>query len=154
MSRPRQPTKLVMLKGKKHFTKQEIQERLDSEIEVPNDNIVAPKFLTKKQKERFSELANTLKDIGIMSNLDCDLLGQYIVAYDFYEMYSKKLRIAIRNGHDHDTLLKAQDRYYKQSLLCAKELGLTISSRCKIQVPKQKNTPMKENKFDKFNRSG
>lgn len=154
MSRPRQPTKLVMLKGKKHFTKQEIQERLDCEIDAPADNIAAPNFLTKKQKDEFYKLAKELTNIEIMSNLDCNLLAQYVVAYDFYVAYSKKLRSAVHNGHDFEDLLKAQDRYYKQSLLCAKELGLTISSRCKIQVPKANEAPEKTNKFDRFNRSG
>jgi hypothetical protein len=44
---------------------------------------------------------------------------------------------------------KRQDRYFKQAQTAAAALGLTISSRCKLAVPKGAEEP-KPNKFSKF----
>ena len=46
-------------------------------------------------------------------------------------------------------LAKLQDRYFKQAQTAATALGLTISSRCKLAVPKSAEAP-KVNKFAKF----
>lgn len=55
MARPREPLAVVQAKGLKHLTKAEIQERQDREIKPVTDNIVAPGYLTKKQKDYLTE---------------------------------------------------------------------------------------------------
>ena len=40
------------------------------------------------------------------------------------------------------------EKYAKECRMLASDLGLTITSRCKLVVPKQE--PPKKNKFDKF----
>ena len=42
-----------------------------------------------------------------------------------------------------------QDRYFRQCRQGAADFGLTVSSRCRLVVPKAEETP-KENKFSKF----
>ena len=42
-----------------------------------------------------------------------------------------------------------QDKSFKQCRACANDLGLTITSRCKLILPKTPENP-KENKFAKF----
>ena len=152
MARPRQPIELVVAKGKKNLTKAEIQERLDSEVKPVDDNITAPDFLTQKQKKDFYKIAEQLQKLKIMGETDVDALGRYIVANDFYVNAIRKMRSKeVKN----DPVLfgawaKIQERYFKQCRACANDLGLTISSRCRLVVPATKEPPKKENKFSKF----
>ena len=46
MAGQRQPTDLVVMKGKKHLTKAEIAARKDAEVVAPNDNVKPPTYLT------------------------------------------------------------------------------------------------------------
>ena len=57
MAKTRQPIELVIAKGKKNLTKAEIKERRESEIQPIAENIIAPSYLTKKQKEEFYTIA-------------------------------------------------------------------------------------------------
>jgi len=138
MAGTRQPTDLVILKGKKHLTKAEIEERKEKEIVAPNDNVTAPKYLPKRLKDKFEEIASELVEIGIMANIDSDALARYLVANDRYEKISKELLklIPIEDMKIEGELLKLQDRYFKQARLSANDLALTITSRCKLVMPK------------------
>lgn len=149
MAGPRQPTALVELKGLKHFTKAELEERKNAEVKAEADNIAPPDYLTKKQAEEFMKLAEELKRCEIMTNLDCDALARFIVARDDYSDYVKLLRSIKKNVNNLAALEKADKLKRGAFADCntaAKELGLTISSRCKLVVPKRKDEP-KPNKF-------
>lgn len=163
----REPIDLIIAKGKKHLTKEEIAERKNSEINIDNyKNVKAPSYLSKKQKNEFTEIATKLVDIGIMSELDEDCLARYLIAKDNYLKFTKLLNSAIKNkaskkykedaemqrilSLDIEAYLIQQDRAFKQCNTCADKLGLTISSRCRLQVPQAPEKP-KENKFAKFN---
>ena len=152
MSGQRQPIELVIANGRKNLTKAEIEERQNSEIKPITDNITAPAFLTKKQKEEFYRISEQLQKLKIMGETDVDALARYIVANDLYITAVKKLRTKeVRN----DPILfelwaRNQERYFKQCRSSANDLGLSISSRCKLVVPATKEPPKKENKFSKF----
>lgn len=166
MGRPRQPIKLIEAKGKAHKTKAEIKQREETEIKGNNDLINPPAFLrTKAEKEKFIYIANELDRIGIMSNLDCDVLGRYIRAQRDWEKYSKlvdrmqtKLSKVI-GGDDDDRIIMYSDllmkyeglrtKAFSQCQTCAAALGLTITSRCRLVLPKSDDKP-KVNKFSKF----
>ena len=92
MARPRQPINLLEAKGKKHLTKAEIEERRSTEVTASDDNIVAPEYLTVKQKREFDKIAKQLVDIKIMANLDCDALARFIIAKDQYVKFTKIVR--------------------------------------------------------------
>ena len=141
-----------MAKGKKNLTKAEIKERLESEVKPIADNIVAPSFLTKKQKEEFYRISDQLKKLKIMGETDVDALARYIIANDFYINAIKKMRTKeVKNDPFlFDKWAKIQERYFKQCRASANDLGLSISSRCKLVVPVAKEPPKKENKFSKF----
>ncbi len=150
MARPRQPIDLVQFKGKKHLTKDEIESRKASEVQAPADNIRAPSYLPDELKEEFDRIANELVNIGIMSNLDCDALAHYLVAEDQYQKVSMRLMKMKTFGDRYMDLLKIQEKLYKQARSSASDLGLTISSRCKLVVPKQPKEDKPKNKFSKF----
>ena len=149
MAGARQPTALVELKGKKHFTKAELEERRNAEVNADTDNIVPPDYLTEKQAGEFFALANELKRCEIMTNLDCDALARFVVARSDYADYVKLMR-SIPKTVDNLQELKEADKLKRGAFLdcntAAKELGMTISSRCKLVVPKkEENRPI--NKF-------
>ena len=152
MARPRQPVEVIQAKGSKHLTKAEIKERTESEIKPLDGEIVAPAYLTKKQAEAFYKIADQLKQLKIMGETDVEALGRYITANDFYINAVKKMRS--KNVRDDpvvfDAWSKVQDRYFKQCRAAANDLGLTISSRCRLVVPERKTEMPKENKFKKF----
>lgn len=152
MARPRQPTNLIIAKGTKHFTKDEIKERLSREIKPNDDNIIAPNFLTKKQTEEFYKISDQLTKLKIMGETDVDALARYIVSRDMYENAVKQLRkTEVKNDPLlFDRWLSIQEKLFKQCRASASDLGLTISSRCRLVVPETKTETKTENKFKKF----
>lgn len=152
MSGQRQPIELVIAKGAKNLTKAEIENRRNSEVQPIPDDIVAPTFLTKKQKTEFDKIASQLKKLKIMGETDVDALARYVVANEFYINAVKKMRSSeVKN----DPILfgawaKIQERYFKQCRVSANDLGLSISSRCKLVVPQTQPEKPKSNKFEKF----
>ena len=158
----KQPIELIIAKGKKHLTKAEIEERRSNEIKVNFTDVKPPEYLTDEQKKEFTKIANILLDIGIMSELDEDCLAHYLVANTNYIAYTNKLKelnsklLKARKPQtkkaymsEIDMYLIYQDRALKQCRACANDLGLSISSRCKLVMPPPKDPP-KENKFAKF----
>ena len=164
MAGARKPIQLNLAVGGKHWTKDEIKERLSSEVQPVTDGIAAPPYLTAKQKKQFNTIADQLQRIDIMGETDCDTLARYVIAQELYEQAVKDIRTAQRSQPKGSnvtaevmaewaammTMLdKRQDRYFKQAQTAAAALGLTISSRCKLAVPKSAEPP-KKNKFAKF----
>lgn len=167
MAGSRQPIELVIANGKKHLTKAEIAERRASEVTPCTDDIRAPAYLTAAQKKRFDTLAGQLQKIKIMGETDTDTLARYVTAQELYEQAVKALRVAQKQmpkGSDTDAsdlvqwsalldqLDKRVERYAKQAHSAASALGLTISSRCKLQVPVTEEAP-KANKFARFGKA-
>lgn len=170
MGRNKQPVRLLLAKGRKHLTKNEIEERKSTELKAPSDNVIPPDFLTtKKEKQRFAELAAVLLELEIMSDLDCDVLGRYIKAQDDWTAYGKlvrqmqtKLRRAIaaddveRTAYYTELLTKYEGlraKAFTQAQTCASSIGLTITSRCKLVVPRAPSKP-RGNKFKEFMGNG
>lgn len=160
--RPKEPINLIIAKGKKHLTKEEIAQRQDSEIKVNYTDVEAPEYLSFEEQQEFYKTAKILLDIGIMTELDEDCLARYLIAKTNYVQYTKELRklnekllklkradVKRKTMSDIDTYLIYQDRALKQCRACATDLGLSISSRCKLVMPPSKEQP-KENKFAKF----
>lgn len=152
MGRNKQPIELVIANGKKHLTKDEINFRRDSEVKPITDDIRAPSYLTAKQKKQFNEIASKLIKLKIMGETDVDALARYIISNDLYLNVVKQLRKK-EVQKDVDTLSKwsnLQDKFFKQCRTCASDLGLTISSRCKLVIPEINKESPKKNKFKKF----
>lgn len=172
MAGPRQPTDLVVLKGKKHLTKSEIEERKSQEIKAPNDKIKAPDYLSKSEKKEFNKISKELIKIGIMSNLDIDSLSFFIKTRTEYLRITKeveirgptkKVEVEVKDHEgnvtdvkevdviddDYERLFKMQLKALASCRKAAADLGLSIASRCRLVVPKSKDEKPK-NKFTKF----
>jgi P27 family predicted phage terminase small subunit len=168
--RKRQPLDLILANGKHHFSEREIAERRSKELSVPFKNVKAPSYLTKEQKREFNAYAKKLVALNIFTELDVDVLAQYVIALDLYTQYSAQIKEIVNKAavvnawnvidelasdlgckDDLVELLSAivrrqrsselsaltilQDKAFKQCVTCARELGLTITSRAKIEVP-------------------
>lgn len=149
MPRPKQPISLIQAKGKKHLTKSEIEERKSTEVKAASDKVKPPYYLPNVLKKEFERIASELIRVEIMTNLDCEALARFVVSEYNYQKVTKKL---LKTGVDNDkyfNYLLMQDKLFKQSRQAASDLGLTISSRCKLVIPtKQDDKP--PNKFSKF----
>lgn len=152
MAGQRLPIELVQARGSKHLTKAEIQERQAREIKPITDDIIAPAYLTKKQVEEFYTIADQLKKLKIMGETDVDALGRYITSRALYENAVKQLRKKEikEDPFLFDRWLTIQDKLFKQCRASANDLGLSISSRCKLVVPETNKETPKTNKFKKF----
>ncbi|MDM5217049.1 phage terminase small subunit P27 family [Bacillus sp. PW192] len=164
MARPRQPVDLLLVKGKKNLTKQEIEERREQEIKAPNDKVKAPSYLPKDLKREFKKIADELKNIGIMTNLDVDALARFLFAQKQYlEMTEVLLETPITalveddDGNKFEVanktysdLLINQDKLFKQCRQASSDLGLTISSRCKLVIPKKDDGKPKSKEEERF----
>ena len=153
MAGQRLPIEVVQARGSKHLTKAEIQERKEREIKPVTDDIIAPDYLTKKQKDIFYKSASQFEKLKIMGETDVDALARYIVANDSYVHATKQLRKSeVKNDPmKYESWSKIQERNFKMVRASANDLGLSISSRCKLVVPgANKEDKPKENKFAKF----
>lgn len=147
--RPRQPINLVVANGKKHLTKEEIEERKNSEVRAPNDQITPPEYLPDNLKEEFNRIADELINIGIMTNLDNEALSRFIISnYQYQEVTAKLLKLKTI-GKKYYELILLQEKLFKMVRISASDLGLTISSRCKLTIPKTKEDKP-ASKFAKF----
>ena len=139
MGRNRQPIDLIVAKGRKHLSKAEIERRREEEIKVPFTDVRPPSYLTGKAADEFDDIAEKLLALNIFTELDADCLARYIMSKALYLQYTSELNRMIRERMDADVIGKfqrLQDSAFKQCRACASDLGLTITSRCKLQVPK------------------
>ena len=168
--RTRQPVDVIKAKGKKHLSQKEYDERKAQELDVPFKDVSAPAYLTAEQKKEFDAIAEKLLALGIFTELDVDILAQYIIAKTLYLKYSKQIKKIVdsektvhkwaaidelaedcegaedlkallekilrrQRGDDVTVIMNLQDKAFKQCVTCAKELGLTVTSRLKLAIP-------------------
>lgn len=140
MSNIKEPLDLIIKKSRKHLTKEEIAIRKNSEIKVESKKVVIPAFLPAKFHKQFEKLATQLLEIGIFTNLDTDLLARYFISRENYVKFTARLRTELSRKKIDMNLVKdtqlMQDKAFRQVRDCANDLGLSITSRAKLAVPK------------------
>lgn len=138
MSGTRQPTDVVKANGRKHLSKTEEAERRASEVHVEKPKTVkAPKWVPAQLKKSFRQLAEKLLACGLYTDLDADNLGRYLISQHQYLMATEQAEYALTAGDQEnaDAWGKIQERYFKQARNCANDMGLTVTSRCRLIVP-------------------
>ncbi len=142
--RHKQPVDLLLAKGKTHLTKADAERRRAEEAAVEGElrEVAVPAYLFEWPElvARFDELACMLCELlpGSFGQPDADTLARYVVAEEAYELYTRRLFGAL-GAHDlnaYKELHMEQDRAFKQAHACAGVLGLTVTSRCKLVVPR------------------
>lgn len=163
--RPRKPIVLQEQKRRVHRSNAEKGERAKSEraMIVPFTDVSPPSYLTtKKQKTEFCDIASMLHSVSdqLMTELDVDVLARYIIAKDNYLEFTKLLKAELRkSGSDGfevsraERIQRMQNTAFNQAQSCASSLGLTVSSRLKLDVERKEDEP-KQNRFSKFDKEG
>ena len=138
MPGPRMTTDALKERGKKHLSKAEEAQRRAGEVSVPKAKTAKPpKWLPEGLKKDFRDLGKKLIAAGIYTELDGDNLGRYLVAHRQWLMATQEANkyLAARDAENADTWSKMQERYFKQCRNCANDMGLTVTSRCRLVVP-------------------
>lgn len=149
MAGKRQPTDVVIANGRKHLSKAEEAERRAGEVNVsPAKTAKPPKWLPETLKKDFRAIGKRLIASGLYTELDADTLGRYLVAQHQWLIATAEVEKAlsqkdpetgqIRKKRDlaaADSWGKIQERYFKQARNCANDMGLTVTSRCRLVVP-------------------
>jgi P27 family predicted phage terminase small subunit len=168
--RPRQPLEVIKGKGRSnHLTKKAIKERESQEqaIRGYTDNIEPPSYLTKEQKKEFEKIAAELMRLNIFSNLDVDGLARYIDSRDQYIRVQKELRSMKPTrimevellgkltkekilNENYTKLQRAKNLLFNECKAAASELGLSITSRLKLVIPKVEEEKPKSEFEKKF----
>lgn len=143
--RKKEPINVILKKGKKHLTKKEITERQEQEIKAFSDKIAPPKKLPKRLHKEFNYYAEELQRLDILSNLDVETLANYVLVKEMYDTVTVEMSNNIDVLLDGKTI-NIQDKLSKQIITLSRELGLTVTSRMKLVVPKKEE----EKKTDDF----
>lgn len=148
MSGKRQPTDVVLANGKKHLSKAEIAERRAGEVRVPAAKTAKPpKWLPEALKKDFRALGKKLIAAGLYTELDADTLGRYLVAQQEYLLAMEQVFKAYAewDPEEVEDWSRIQDRHFKQARNCANDMGLTVTSRCRLVVPETAQASEEEN---------
>ena len=153
MPGPRLPLEVLEGRGKKHLSKNEKAQRKAGDVKVKKASQVrAPVWLPEHLKDDFSKLGHDLLDSGLdVSKLDWDTVGRYLVAQRQFTAAMRKVNDAL-DAEDVENVAawgREQERCFKQARACANDLGMTITSRCKLVV-QQRAESAEDNDFLKL----
>lgn len=153
MPGPRLPTDVVKERGRKHLSKAEEAERRQSEVKLPKPKKISPpKWLPEYLKAEFRALAKELleADMGA-AGLDRDTIGRYLVASRQYTAAAIQVQDALdaEDAEKAAEWMNIQDKCFKQANKCANDMGMTLTSRCKLVMPTKKEDPG-EDEFTAF----
>ena len=138
MPGPRVPTDVLKANGRKHLSKKEEAERRAGEVVVEKPKTAKPpKWLPEALKKDFRALGKQLITAGLYTELDADTLGRYLVAQRHWLMATQEVNkyLSAKDPAGSDAWSKIQERYFKQCRNCANDMGLTVTSRCRLVVP-------------------
>ena len=98
---------------------------------------------------RVSERQEELLAAGLYTDLDGDTLGRYLVAQRQYLLAAEETDTALtdKDLDKADAWGKVMERHFKQARACANDMGLTVTSRCRLVVPEGKQAGEEDNPF-------
>ena len=143
MPAKKKPVAVLKAEGSRHYTKAELEEREAREVKPPEtETVKPPNYITGALLREFNRLAPVLVKMGLLSSVDGDVLGQYLIAKQMYVSSTNQVTRALRDADldDAKEWSAVQDRYFKQCRRCAKELGLTVTARANILLPQTADT--------------
>ena len=139
MSRVRKPAEMIAAEGRNHMGAAELDARRDSEVRVPTAAVEPPSWLPKSLHAEFLKIGGILKDAGLYSDLDRDVLAQYFLCRERWRTadrqaakYMSGKRCDVKEAKDWTSI---QASYFKQARQAAESMGLSITSRCRLVIP-------------------
>lgn len=142
MARPKKST--TSLQGA--YTKEAMKERLENENRLKGnaDNLIVPDVvrLDDVALAKFTELVEELKEVGVLANVDADLLGGYCCSYSGYVRATKMLLTQSFVEEQENKLgaitkvqnpyIKIQQSYLDKMIKIASLFGLSPADRTRI----------------------
>ena len=163
MAKKAKPIDLQVVQGNPNRrTKKEIHDRKEAEekLKPKSDRVKPPTWLGKQGKKEFRRIVKELEHIDLVTNLDVDMLACYCDAYEGYQECTKIIKeeglmveytnkAAETNKVPHPLLTKKR-QLFDQMKSIANDLGLTITSRAKLAIPKGEEKKPKDPFEEKF----
>ena len=139
--RPRHPTALLELGERHHKSKEWLEERKAAELDVTGlgDAFATPDYLTDEQAREYERVVaillkiNELAGQDIYTDADIDVVARYAIEWTLYKRFTRAL--ATCEDEEIRQLQLAADKAFQHVTRCASDLGLTVTSRAKIQLP-------------------
>lgn len=158
MGGPRQRTDVVKANGKKHLSRAEEAERRAREVKLPAPaKLKDPGWLPAYLKQEFKQLAKLLLESKMgVAQLDADTIGRYLVAQRQYTAASIKTQEYLdqEDAENAAAWSRLQEKYFAQARSCANDMGMTITSRCKLVLPEGVKPEAEQNPFLKVIQGG
>lgn len=138
------PQNVVEMRDRSHQSKAEKAERHASEPKTEKvKQVRVPIWLPEHLRDEFAKLGRELNEVGLLSKLDFDILARYLMSRDAWVAAHRKARDALDmdDAKEAGTWSRVARTYFDQCQQCASSMGLTISSRCRLVVPKPPEDP-------------
>ena len=142
------PPKLSVV-SKKHLTKAEKEAREKAENKIKTKaELLPPSFLDIEAKREFKRVVDALNatELNLLDNLDLSILAIYAQSYAQYVNITKQLRTA--DADEIHKFYRLQKMQIETIMTCSNKLGLAISDRLRLVIPKTEETP--KNPFLQF----
>lgn len=136
--RQKLPVEIAKTKGKKNYTKKELEERAEKEVKMSDDNVQPSLMLPDHLHDRFWWYINEFREHGIVSSVDSDAFSRYVLTEWQYWEVSEKLMKLTPTSKKYLPLIQIQDKLFKNLRSIGNDLGLTMVSRMKLEKPKNK----------------
>lgn len=150
----RQPTDVIKANGRKHLSRAEEAQRRAGEVNLSTAKTARPpSWLPEEPKElkkSFRALGRQLIEAKLFTELDRDTLGPLCggpapVGAGQQGGRGRPWNRATRRRPTGWS--RIQDRYFKARPGCANDMGLTVTSRCRLVVPGAGEQEDPENQF-------
>ena len=158
MAGPRQPLEVLEANGRKHLSRAEREERRAGSVQGDGTikRLTAPSWLPKGQREEFNRVAAAVVKLmpTLVARTDAEVIATYCMARQEWQTATSHANRELNAGRadEADAWSKIQERYFKQARACATDLGLTITSRCRISIPEWAREQPQETAFERLMR--
>lgn len=138
------------------ISKEEKKKRQEAEaqIKVKSDQLLTPpEFLNERASQEFLRVAKESQELGILDNLDFTFIVIYAEAWDNYCTCSENIakhgmiqtkELTTGSYEVPSVYVKLQAHFIKQIMHCSSKLGLAVTDRLRLVIPKEEE---KTNKF-------
>ncbi|WP_029544568.1 phage terminase small subunit P27 family [Selenomonas sp. AB3002] len=151
------PRKVVSLSTRKTSKKEKLERAAqESKLKGDRDQLTAeaPAWLTEAGKKEYMRVVTEAGKIPFLDNLDLHYIAMYADAVDKYIKAANQLHkygdvIKTENGLTVSPFLAVQKKAEDTIMKCSSKLGLAITDRLRLIVPKQPEEKA-ENKYLKY----
>ncbi|TGE31320.1 phage terminase small subunit P27 family [Desulfosporosinus sp. Sb-LF] len=154
--RPPKPIDVIVLEGKKHLTKTEIEARkkLEDKYRPNSDKVICPDWLDAEAKKHWELLSAELQELDLITNVDvgalaicCDAYSKLIKANAEIEKHGMLVTYTNKGGNKNivpNPYVALSNKYSDVYKRFCTEFGLTPAARLKLAAPKEPVKPLTE----------